>query len=148
MLVRRQGVTRNLVSVLLLLAGWSGVEAKAYDPLAIDAQFRSPVRDLTVHDPSRDRDIPVRVYLPGDEKPGPIVLFSHGLGGSRAGSKFLGEHWLTENGQGEERKKQDAEAQKLLRLAARELKAKGVGRRDAGELLGVSFQRVQQLVDE
>ena len=45
-------------------------------------------------------------------------------------------------------KKQDAEAQKLLRLAARELKAKGVGRRDAGELLGVSFQRVQQLVDE
>ncbi len=45
-------------------------------------------------------------------------------------------------------KKQDAEAQRLLRLAARELKAKGVGRRDAGELLGVSFQRVQQLVDE
>ncbi|TMA71392.1 MAG: hypothetical protein E6J67_22885 [Deltaproteobacteria bacterium] len=45
-------------------------------------------------------------------------------------------------------KKQDAEAHKLLRLAARELEAKGVGRRDAGELLGVSFQRVQQLVDE
>lgn len=48
----------------------------------------------------------------------------------------------------ERAKKQDAEAQKLLRLAARTLEAKGVGRRDAGELLGVSFQRVQQLVDE
>jgi predicted dienelactone hydrolase len=51
------------------------------------------VRDLTVHDGTRNRDIPVRVYLPGDEKPVPIVLFSHGLGGSRVGSKFLGEHW-------------------------------------------------------
>ena len=40
------------------------------------------------------------------------------------------------------------EAQKLLRLAARELKAKGFGRRDAGEFLGVSFQRVRQFVDE
>jgi predicted dienelactone hydrolase len=35
----------------------------------------------------------VRVYLPANEKPEPVVLFSHGLGGSRAGSKFLGEHW-------------------------------------------------------
>ena len=26
-------------------------------------------------------------------KPAPVVLFSHGLGGSRNGSKFLGEHW-------------------------------------------------------
>jgi len=69
------------------------VEAKGYDPLAIDAQFRSQVRDLTVHNASRNRDIPVRVYLPGGEKPAPIVLFSHGLGGSRAGSKFLGEQW-------------------------------------------------------
>jgi predicted dienelactone hydrolase len=91
--VQRQTVIRNLVRVLLLLAGFSGVEAKGYDPLAIDAQFRSQVRDLTVHDASRDRDIPARLYLPADERPAPIVLFSHGLGGSRAGSKFLGEQW-------------------------------------------------------
>jgi predicted dienelactone hydrolase len=93
MVVRRHVVTRNLVPVLLFLAGLGGVEAKGYDPLAIDAQFRSQMRDLTVHDASRNRDIPVRLYLPANEKPAPIVLFSHGLGGSRAGSKFLGEHW-------------------------------------------------------
>lgn len=39
-------------------------------------------------------------------------------------------------------------AQRLLREAARDLTAAGVGMRDAGELLGVSFQRVHQLVSE
>jgi predicted dienelactone hydrolase len=94
MLVQRRIVIRNLLAgLLLVLAGVSGVAAKGYDPLMIDSSFRSEVRDLTVHDASRNRDIPVRIYLPANEKPAPIVLFSHGLGGSRAGSKFLGEHW-------------------------------------------------------
>ena len=94
MIMQRRIVIRNLQTcILLVLAGFSSVEAKGYDPLAIDPSFRSQVRDLTVHDTSRNRDIPVRLYLPANEKSVPIVLFSHGLGGSRAGSKFLGEHW-------------------------------------------------------
>jgi len=94
MCVQKRIVIRNFQTCLLLvLAGVSGVEAKGYDPLAIDPNSRSQVRDLTVHDASRNRDIPLRIYLPANEKPVPIVLFSHGLGGSRAGSKFLGEHW-------------------------------------------------------
>jgi len=44
--------------------------------------------------------------------------------------------------------KSGVEVQNLLRRAARKLNAKGVGRRDSGELLGMSFQRVQQLVEE
>ena len=44
--------------------------------------------------------------------------------------------------------KSRVEVQNLLRRAARKLDAKGVGRRDSGELLGMSFQRVQQLVEE
>jgi predicted RNase H-like HicB family nuclease len=44
--------------------------------------------------------------------------------------------------------KSGAEVQNLLRRAARKLKARGVGRRDSGELLGMSFQRVQQLIEE
>lgn len=39
-------------------------------------------------------------------------------------------------------------AGRLLREVARELTSSGVGVRDAGELLGVSFQRVHQLVHE
>src|SRR5260221_1600868 len=32
------------------------------------------------------------ICLPATD-PAPVVLFSHGLGGSRAGSTFLGKHW-------------------------------------------------------
>jgi predicted dienelactone hydrolase len=35
----------------------------------------------------------VRVFLPADSAPAPVVLFSHGLGGSREGSNYLGVHW-------------------------------------------------------
>lgn len=38
--------------------------------------------------------IPVKVYLPIDlAEPAPVVIFSHGLGGSREGNVYLGEHW-------------------------------------------------------
>ena len=80
---------------LLLLLSLAAVEACAgnYDPLAVDPAFHPAHVDLTVHDAARNRDIPVRVYLPMNTKPAPVILFSHGLGGSRAGSVFLGEHW-------------------------------------------------------
>ena len=61
--------------------------------MIVDPAFRPVQLDLTVHDEERNRDIPFRVYLPISAKPQPVVLFSHGLGGSRAGSVFLGEHW-------------------------------------------------------
>jgi predicted dienelactone hydrolase len=49
--------------------------------------------DLTVRDEARRRDLPVRVYLPTSKTPAPVILFSHGLGGTREGSVFLGKHW-------------------------------------------------------
>lgn len=57
--------------------------------------------DFTVHDAKRDRDLPVRVYLPTPAKDtasspvsaAPVVIFSHGLGGNREGSAYLGGHW-------------------------------------------------------
>jgi predicted dienelactone hydrolase len=83
------------VQVLLLLLAQAAVEACAgnYDPLAVDPAFHPPHVDLTVHDAARNRDLPVRVYLPTNTAPAPVILFSHGLGGTRTGSTFLGEHW-------------------------------------------------------
>jgi predicted dienelactone hydrolase len=49
--------------------------------------------DLTVTDTNRHRDIPIRVYLPAKTNTAPVVLFSHGLGGNRLGSAYLGRHW-------------------------------------------------------
>lgn len=63
-----------------------------YDPLAITQEAR-PSIELTVHDAARSRDVPLRLYLPAAKAPAPVVLFSHGLGGTRDGSAFLGQHW-------------------------------------------------------
>lgn len=49
--------------------------------------------DLTVRDAARSRDVPVRVYLPEGTAPAAVILFSHGLGGSREANAFLGQHW-------------------------------------------------------
>jgi predicted dienelactone hydrolase len=46
----------------------------------------------TWRDADRDREVPVRVYLPASSAPAPLVVFSHGLGGSRANNAYLGEH--------------------------------------------------------
>ena len=77
------------LSVVLSLA----VNAADYNPLAVDKSFTPIHVDVTIHDAARHRDLPVRVYLPTNTVPEPVVLFSHGLGGTRAGSVFLGEHW-------------------------------------------------------
>jgi predicted dienelactone hydrolase len=82
-----------LISFLLTRSILPGALGKGYDPLTIDPGFQAQSQDFTVHDAKRNRDFPVRIYLPANEKPEPVVLFSHGLGGSRAGSKFLGEQW-------------------------------------------------------
>jgi predicted dienelactone hydrolase len=81
------------IFLLLACVTLPDIHAEGYDPLTIDAKFQPQSRDLTARDARRNRDIPVRIYLPANEKPQPVVLFSHGLGGSRAGSKFLAEQW-------------------------------------------------------
>ena len=79
--------------VLLSLPRWAEAKEVAYDPLALTAQQGPEPLDLTVNDAARKREIPVRVYLPAPSAAAPLVLFSHGLGGSREGSTFLGKHW-------------------------------------------------------
>ena len=70
------------------------VRAFDYDPLVEDAHWHhAQVLELSIDDRARQRVIPVRVYLPASPAAAPIVLFSHGLGGSRAGSGLLGDHW-------------------------------------------------------
>ena len=66
-------------------------QAKAYNPLET---FESiGILDRTIKDKSRDRSIPLRFYFPEGKTNSPVILFSHGLGGSRNGSSYLGKHW-------------------------------------------------------
>jgi dienelactone hydrolase len=60
--------------------------------------------DFDWQDSQRQRDVPVRLYLPkavpepaaqggAAVKPVPLIVFSHGLGGSRNGYQYLGRFW-------------------------------------------------------
>lgn len=90
---RRRLMIAAAAAGLLLLAAQAGCAAAPYDPLALPRGPSPPPLDLTVRDDERRRDIPIRVYLPAGRSPAPVVLFSHGLGGSREGSAYLGRHW-------------------------------------------------------
>jgi dienelactone hydrolase len=70
----------------------SSSASAAYDPLA-QLTTAGPTLDLEVRDTRRNRQIPLRVYLSADAVAAPVLLFSHGLGGSREGSSYLGQHW-------------------------------------------------------
>jgi dienelactone hydrolase len=52
------------------------------------------VSRIEFQDPGRSRAVPVKIYAP-ESGPGPfpVILFSHGLGGSREGYGYLGRRW-------------------------------------------------------
>jgi predicted dienelactone hydrolase len=76
----------------MFAVAWN-IRAQSYDPLAVDPSFHAKYVDISFNDTARNRNIPLRIYLPTNTAPEPVVLFSHGLGGSREGSVFLGEQW-------------------------------------------------------
>ena len=72
-----------------------GAKSGGYDPLTPLLTEQVDIIDLTVHDEARKRDIPIRIYRCDSLKSAPVVLFSHGLGGSREMGPYLGKHWAT-----------------------------------------------------
>jgi dienelactone hydrolase len=76
--------------------GWAGPAntASEYSPTTGTLAVDSVLYDW--HDPTRDREIPVKIYYPktGDG-PFPVIIFSHGLGGSREGYEYLGRCWAS-----------------------------------------------------
>ncbi len=72
--------------------------------LAASARLRADepafaVFDLDWSDSTRQRAVPARLYLPraaSAAQPAPLVVFSHGIGGSRMGYSYLGSHWASQ----------------------------------------------------
>ncbi|MBX3601614.1 MAG: hypothetical protein KF863_13395 [Rubrivivax sp.] len=62
---------------------------------AQDADGRFTTLDFDWADVARQRPVPVRLYLPEQARPAqraPLVVFSHGIGGSRRGYTWFGRH--------------------------------------------------------
>ena len=73
-------MARWLLVSLLLLAG----SASAFE-----------THDLDWVDEKRARSVPVRLYWPESDRPVALVVFSHGIGGSRRGYSYLGEYFAS-----------------------------------------------------
>ena len=65
----------------------------AAPPLAAPPLAAPQVLDTDWNDPARERSLPLKVRIPVGVDKVPLVIFSHGLGGSREGGKAWGEHW-------------------------------------------------------
>ena len=53
----------------------------------------SDIKELYFDVEARNEKIPIKVYLKADSKSAPLIVYSHGLGGSRETKKYLLEHW-------------------------------------------------------
>jgi predicted dienelactone hydrolase len=63
---------------------------------ATKGSFEVSTLRIEWHDKKRDRDVPVKIYYPKDASgPFPVIIFSHGLGGSRDGYTYLGNEWAS-----------------------------------------------------
>ena len=57
------------------------------------------VQEFDWQDSSRNRAVPVRLYWPAVAsagRPVPLIVFSHGIGGSRRGYTYLGQFWASQ----------------------------------------------------
>jgi len=76
----------KILAVWLLFLGLSPAMFAATNAVEI---FRADWLDA-----ARNRTVPVKIYLPKPAaKPAPVIIFSHGLGGSCEGYGYLGEYW-------------------------------------------------------
>jgi dienelactone hydrolase len=77
--------------LILLIAGTANA---AYDPTAHKTDFTT--FETIWHDATRNRDVPAKIYYPTTAPSKlPVIIFSHGLGGSRTGYSYLGKFWAS-----------------------------------------------------
>src|SRR5947208_2954195 len=81
--------------ILMGILAWTAERqghAAAYFPPAPSAPTASVKYEW--HDSARDRSVPVKIYYPTKgTAPFPVIIFSHGLGGSRDDYAYLGRYW-------------------------------------------------------
>lgn len=53
------------------------------------------VPDIVLHDAKRDKVLHIRIFYPNEPGPYPIIVFSHGAGGSQSCCEALTRHWAT-----------------------------------------------------
>jgi predicted dienelactone hydrolase len=88
----------RLVSLLLVAAAELAAQsafAADFGARAMPGGERFRVATTEWRDAGRDRVVPLKIYAPDGNGPFPVLLFSHGLGGSRDAGAEWAEHWAS-----------------------------------------------------
>lgn len=81
------------------LGAWGGALGSTAVAADSSASRDYDALEFEWNDRQRRRDVPVRLYMPRSASaahPAPLVVFSHGIGGSRRGYSYLGTHWASQ----------------------------------------------------
>src|SRR6185369_2267650 len=87
-----------IVLALILIAppSRSANAVKAGDYSVEAGKFEVETALFSWQDTKRNRNVPAKIYYPKSSGgPFPIVIFSHGLGGTREGYEYLGRAWAS-----------------------------------------------------
>lgn len=86
----RKGIRTPFVLTWL----WTAVVVAAAPYRPPEPRYRVQAMLVEWTDSMRKRSVPAKIWFPSNANGAlPIIVFSHGLGGSREGYEFLGRHW-------------------------------------------------------
>lgn len=84
---------RKLLVLLIVLTAVIAASAQ-YPPTSGPYKVLT-IDELVLHDSARNKQVPVRIYYPQGAGPFPVIIFSHGLYGSKDAYFALGEYWAS-----------------------------------------------------
>ena len=82
-----------LAFLLTLFVTETVAETARYDPDLGPNKVRTD--QLVLHDAARNKDVAVKIYYPLGPGPFPVIVFSHGLYGSKDSYFALGQYWAS-----------------------------------------------------
>lgn len=84
----RVGSSMRILILLLIATTLLHAKEGVYNPILSVGKVETQLTSFTYN----GREVPLKIYLPST-KPAPVILLSHGLGGSREVGAYLGIHW-------------------------------------------------------
>lgn len=78
--------------------------------------------DVVLHDPLLNKDLHIKIFYPEGPGPFPVILFSHGYGGSKDSYSFLTRYWAKHGYVTLQPNHEDAHALRKLWLGGRRLR--------------------------
>src|ERR1051325_8900796 len=89
---------RKLLQIAVIALAVCAPTARAADLPQYSAKpgpYRVLTNEIVLHDNARGKEVPLKIYFP--DAPGlfPVVVFSHGLYGSRETYWALGNYWAS-----------------------------------------------------